>query len=83
VSVFCVPKAWASHACLCPHSFENIRELLRMFVKRPPKFFTFNDDWGEQDPVSSKFIFGEFLATLFPNPSQYELPTVRDCTECE
>ncbi len=50
-----------------------MRDVLATFIKQPPKFFTFNDDWGERTPVSAKFVFGEFLSTLFPTPSQYEI----------
>ena len=51
-------------------------KLTTTFVKGPPKFFTFNDGWttkGDKRPASVEYAFNEFLPTLFPKPSQYEI----------
>jgi hypothetical protein len=59
---------------------ENMRKMLHTFVGGGPKFFTFNDGWttkqGEGRPASIDFAFNEFLPTLFPEPSQYEIGSV-------
>ena len=61
-------------APLSPCSRENLERILSVFIRRPPKFFTFNDGWRSEMPKSAEFLFGQFLATLFPTPSQYEYP---------
>ena len=62
--------------CICafsPGSKENYENVLRDFAVHPPKFFTFNDGFGEKPPRSVEFMFQELLPTMFPQPSQYEL----------
>ncbi len=54
-------------------SRRNYEELMRVFAFQPPKFFTFNDGFSSTPPGSVEFAFGEFLPSMFPTPSQYEL----------
>jgi Stealth protein CR4, conserved region 4 len=54
-------------------SAENYQKILKSFVADPPKFFTFNDGFGENPPSSVKFAFEELLPAMFPERSQYEL----------
>ena len=54
-----------------------MEKILKAFSDRPPKFFTFNDGFALDQPVkTAEFLFGEFLRSYFPYPSQYELPDV-------
>jgi hypothetical protein len=56
-----------------PTSADNYQKILKSFVADPPKFFTFNDGFGQNPPSSVKFAFEELLPAMFPERSQYEL----------